>query len=149
MNKVTVNGRTYTAPDGCSISVIGNKAYANGKLLEDFNESKEKNIEINIEGNCGDIKCDCGNITVKGNSGNVTSDTGNIKVNGDINGYAKTDCGNIHAKTILGNAKTDVGNVNGKVMIDNWMNNDNKSYNYKVKSKTSKWFSEMFEDIFN
>lgn len=114
MNKVTINGRTYTAPDGCSVSVINNKVYFNGKLAEDFSDWKEKNIEIKVEGNCKEVKTDAGNITVEGNvECDVDSATGNITIRGDIKGNAKTDCGNIKAHHIFGNANTDCGNING------------------------------------
>ena len=114
MNRVSINGKTYTAPDGVSVSVINNKVYFNGKLAEDFNDWKEKNIEIKIEGNCKEVKTDTGNITVEGNvEGDAASDTGNITVKCNIKGNANTDCGNINAHHIFGNASTDCGNVNG------------------------------------
>ena len=118
MNKVSINGKTYTAPDGVSVSVINNKVYFNGKLAEDFNNWKEKNIEIKVEGNCKEVKADAGNITVEGNvEGDASSDAGNITVRGDIKGNAKTDCGNIKAHHIFGNASTDCGNINGASKI--------------------------------
>ena len=154
MNKVTINGKTYTAPDGCSISVINGKAYVDGKLIEDLNNFKSKKIEINIEGNCKEVKCDAGVITINGNvDGNVTSDTGNIKVRGDVRGNATCDCGSISAHHIFGNASTDVGNINGiKGSIVSGgsiinSNNGNKTYNYRTKKIN--WFREFFDDLFN
>lgn len=136
MNIVNINGKTYTAPDGISVSVINGKVYFNGKLQEDFKDYKEKKIEIIIEGNCKEIKCDTGNITVKGNvEGNITADTGNIDVKGDIRGNVTTDCGNIKSHHIFGNVSTDIGIINGS----------NKSYR---KVKSNNWLKEMFEDIF-
>lgn len=111
MNKVNINGKTYTAPDGCSVSVINNKVYFNGKLAEDFNDWKEKNIEIKVEGNCKEVKADAGNITVRG----------------DIKGNAKTDCGNIKAHHIFGNANTDCGNINGASKLCNCESSINSS----------------------
>ena len=136
MNIVNINGKTYTAPDGVSVSIINDKVYFNGKLQEDFKDYKEKKIEIIIEGNCKEIKCDTGNITVKGNvEGNITADTGNIDVKGDIRGNVTTDCGNIKSHHIFGNVSTDIGIINGS----------NKSYR---KVKSNNWFKEIFEDIF-
>jgi len=136
MNTVNINGKTYTAPDGVSVSVINGKVYFNGKLQEDFKDYKEKKIEIIIEGNCNDIKCDTGNITVKGNvEGNITADTGNIDVKGDIRGNVTTNCGNIKSHHIFGNVSTDIGIINGS----------NKSYR---KVKSNNWIKEMFKDIF-
>ena len=136
MNTVNINGKTYTAPDGVSVSVINGKVYFNGKLQEDFKDYKEKKIEIIIEGNCKEIKCDTGNITVKGNvEGNITADTGNIDVKGDIRGNVTTDYGNIKSHHIFGNVSTDIGIINGS----------NKSYR---KVKSNNWLKEIFEDIF-
>ena len=140
MNKVTINGRTYTAPDGCSVSVINNKVYFDGKLAEDFNDWKEKKIEIKIEGNCGEVKADVGNITIEGNAGgDVVSDTGNIKVQGDVKGNARTDCGNISANHIFGNATTDCGNIKGA-------HNANISSNINIGNGS--WFNSFTQKIF-
>lgn len=131
---VNINGKTYTAPNGCSVSVINNKVYFDGKLAEDFTEWNEKNIEIKIQGNCHDVKTDAGNITVEGNvEGDASTDAGNIKVRGDIRGNASTDAGNISSHHIFGNANTDCGNINGR----------------NVNGKTSSWIKDILEDIFD
>ena len=119
MNKVTINGKTYTAPDGCSVSVINNKAYFNGKLAEDFNDWKEKNIKIKVEGNCTEVKADSGDIIIEGNvDGNVSSDVGDIKVRGDVKGNVSTNCGNISSHHIFGNSSTNCGNTIGNGFIN-------------------------------
>ena len=131
---VSINGKKYTAPDGCSVSVINNKVYFDGKLAEDFNDWKEKNIEIKIQGNCHDVKTGAGNITVEGNvEGDASTDAGNIKVRGDIKGNASTDAGNISSHHIFGNANTDCGNING----------------HNANGKTTSWIKEIFEDLFD
>ena len=112
MNTININGKTYNAPDRCSVSVINNKVYFNGKLAEDFSDWKEKNIEIKIEGNCAEVETDAGNITVKGNvEGNVSNDAGNIYIEGDVNGNVTIDTGNIIANHISGSVSTDCGNI--------------------------------------
>lgn len=112
MNVVNINGRTYSAPDGVSVSVINNKVYFNGKLQEDFNNWKEKNIEIIVCGDCKEVKADAGNISIKGNvEGNVNADTGNISIEGDVKGNVTADCGNISANHISGDVSTDCGNI--------------------------------------
>ena len=134
MNKVNINGRTYTAPDGCSVSVINNKVYFNGKLAEDFNDWKEKNIEIKIEGNCTEVKADTGNITIEGNvEGNAFANTGNIKVHGDIKGNASTDVGNISSHHIFGDTNTNCGNING----------------HRSCSNKGNWIHNLINDIFD
>jgi hypothetical protein len=112
MNVVNINGRTYSAPDGVSVSVINNKVYFNGKLQEDLTNWKEKNIEIIVCGNCKEVKADAGNINIKGNvEGNVNADAGNISIEGDVRGNVTADCGNISANHISGNVSTDCGNI--------------------------------------
>ena len=120
MNKVSINGKTYTAPDGCSISVVNNKVYIDGKLTEDFSDWKEKNIEINVEGNCNELRTDAGNVTIKGNvEGDVKTDCGNINISGDVKGDVESDCGNINASNILGKVETDCGNISTGSFIKN------------------------------
>lgn len=145
MNKVSINGKTYTAPDGCSVSVINNKIYFNGKLAEDFNDWKEKNIEIKIVGNCNEVNIDTGNIIIEGNvEKDINADTGNIRIRGDVKGNVTTDTGNISAHHIFGNASSDIGNINGisRSIVSGGnvinCNNNNKS-----------WFREFFDDLFN
>ena len=112
MSVININGKTYNAPDGCSVSVINNKVYFNGKLAEDFNDWKEKNIEIKVEGNCKEVKADAGNINIKGNvEGNVNTDAGNISIEGDVIGNVTADCGNISANHISGSVSTECGNI--------------------------------------
>ena len=67
MNTVYVNDKKYTLPNG-SVSVVNNKVYWNGILVEDCDLFKEKIINITIEGNVeGDIKCDTiESINIKG-----------------------------------------------------------------------------------
>ena len=151
MNQVSINGKTYTAPDGCSITVINNKAYVNGKLLEDFNDWKEKNIQIKIEGNCNEIKADVGNIIVNGDvNGNVSSDTGNINVKNNIGGNTITDCGNIKAHHIFGNVDTDCGNINGTSKIKAFGNFGSKIQSTTIISHNKKnWIKNLLNDIFD
>lgn len=144
MNKVSVNGKIYTAPDGVSVSVINGKVYFDGNLVENFNDWKVKKIEITIEGNCKEVKCDSGNINVNGNvEGDVTADTGNINVRGDIKGNVKTDTGNIKSHHIFGNASTDIGNING---ISGTIVSGRNVINY---NNNKSWFKNLINEIFD
>lgn len=144
MNTVSINGKTYTAPDGVSIDVINNKVYFNGELQENLNEIKEKNIEIIVKGNCNEVKADTANITIEGNvDGNVTSDTGNIKIRGDVKGNVSNDCGNISAHHIFGNASNDCGNINGVSSCKS------KSNNNVINCNNNNWFNNVVQKIFD
>ena len=147
MNIVTINGKKYTAPDGCSVSVVNNKVYFDGKLAEDFNDWKEKNIEIKITGNCNELKTDIGNINIEGNvEKDVTTDTGNINVRGDIKGNVTTDTGNIKSHHIFGNVKTDCGYINGTHNINNSIISGKTSINYNYSKS---WFKKLIQEIFD
>lgn len=114
MGTVNVNGRIYHTPEGSSVSVINNKVYVDGKLFEDFNETKEKNIKITIEGDIHDVKLDCGDIVVNGNVNNINNINGDIKIKGDVSGDVKNTNGDISAHTIYGDAKTVSGDISNR-----------------------------------
>lgn len=129
MNTITINDKTYSAPDGCSINVINmniinNKVYVNGKLFEDCNTDNSKKIKIKIEGNCGNVNVDAANLTINGNvNGKVSVDAGNITCNGDIKGDVKCDCGKISCNNIFGNTDVDCGVVKSSTNSSKCINN--------------------------
>ena len=129
MNTITINDKTYSAPDGCSINVINmniinNKVYVNGKLFEDCNADNSKKIKIKIEGNCGNVNVDAANLTINGNvDGKVSVDAGNITCNGDIKGDVKCDCGKISCNNIFGNTDVDCGIVKSSTNSSKCINN--------------------------
>ena len=129
MNTITINDKTYSAPDGCSINVINmniinNKVYVNGKLFEDCNADNSKKIEINIGGNCGNVNVDAANLTINGNiDGKVSVDAGNITCNGDIKGDVKCDCGKISCNNIFGNTDVDCGVIKSSANSSECINN--------------------------
>lgn len=129
MNTITINDKTYSAPDGCSINVINmniinNKVYVNGKLFEDCNTDNSKKIEIKIEGNCSNVNVDAANLTINGNvDGKVAVDAGNITCNGDIKGDVKCDCGKISCNNIFGNTDVDCGVVKSSTNSSKCINN--------------------------
>jgi len=113
MNTVYVNGKKYTLPNG-SVSVINNKVYWNGKLVEDCDLLKEKTINITIEGNVeGDVKCDTiKSINIKGSCKNIETHNGTVKIGGDIIGNVSTHNGSVNCYNIHGDVKTHNGNIN-------------------------------------
>ena len=110
MNKININGKTYNAPDGCSVSVKNGEVYIDGKLIDDI--PSRTYIEITVIGDCKEVTTDAGNINIKGNvEGNVSNDAGNIYIEGDVSGNVTIDTGNIIANHISGNVSTDCGNI--------------------------------------
>lgn len=112
MNVVTVNGKTYNLPNG-NVSVIGNKVYLNGKLVEDCNEIKEKEITIIIQGDNNTVSLDAGNITVKGNANDVSTKSGDIEIGGDANNITSIS-GDIE---VFGNARGNCRSNSGDVRV--------------------------------
>ena len=113
---VIVNGKKYTLPGG-NVSVIGNKVYCNGKLVEDCNEIKEKNITVVVNGNIDKVSSDVANIVVNGNANYVETDTGDIKIAGDVSGNVSSDTGDIRCGNIGGNAETSTGDISHSGII--------------------------------
>ena len=65
MSSVIINGKTITIDGNCNnVSVINNKVYVNGKLIQDCDEIKEKNIKITIDGNVGSIETGSADIII-------------------------------------------------------------------------------------
>lgn len=115
MNVCIVNGKRYELPSG-SISVVNNKVYCNGKLVTDTNEFKEKNIKIVIQGNVdGDISTESGDIEVNGNCKNVKSVSGDINIKGDVGGDVKSTSGDITCRDISGNVQTVSGDIKNRI----------------------------------
>ena len=107
-SNIQINGKSYS---GNNVSMKNGKVFVDG--VEQDGETTG-NIEITVEGSCGDITTDYGNITIGCDAKSVESKNGNIRVSGAIEGNAETKNGNIKAGSILGDATTKNGNVSGK-----------------------------------
>ena len=97
MNEININGKRITAPDGCSVAMIGDKVYIDGKEVDDISKIEYKVVQIEINGNITKLKTDK-SVTVKGNAGNIDcggSCTVNGNVNGNINAGGSVRCKNV------------------------------------------------------
>jgi len=102
-SRVTINGKTTTAPPGVSLQVIGNKIYFDGVLQE---EDLKGTVVVKIEGDVMNVESD-GNVHIKGQvHGFVKSGMGLTCDN--ISGDAEAKMG-IGCKNIGGNAKAGMG----------------------------------------
>lgn len=106
-----INGKKYNVPPNASISIINGRVYANGNLVEDTQHFTEKEINIVVHGNTGDIESENGSVTVEGSaqsvetmsgdvtigkdSGNIQTMSGNVEVAGTVNGGISTMSGAI------------------------------------------------------
>lgn len=111
MSTVIVNGMTFNVPNGKNVSVIGNKVYCDGKLIEDANKLKDKNIYITVNGDIDELSVNCGDVHVKGNVNTVSCDTGDITIAGNVGGDVTTNTGDIKCGNISGSVRTDTGDV--------------------------------------
>lgn len=138
MNIVTVNGKTYNLPNG-NVSVIGNKVYCNGKLVEDCNEFEAKEITIVVQGDNNTVTSEGANITVNGNANNVSTKSGDIWIGGDANDVSAVS-GDIEViGSVHGNCKTVSGDIKE--------HGSNNVMTVTNKNKTS-WFKELLFKIF-
>lgn len=116
---VTINGKTYKLPAG-SVSVVDGKIYHNGKLVDDFSDTKEPIYNIMISGDNNNISTHSGDITVNGNAGSVTTQSGDIEISREVNGDVKTTSGDINIKgNVYGRCSTVSGDINAKKIDEN------------------------------
>lgn len=113
---VIINGKTICVDGDCNnVSVAKNKVYVNGKLIQDCDEIKEKNIKITIEGNVGSIETGSADVAVNGDcGGDVRAGSGDITVKGNVSGGISTGSGDVECGNVGGSVKTGSGDVKFK-----------------------------------
>lgn len=112
---VIINGKTIQVDGDCNnVSVVNNKVYVNGKLIQDCDEIKEKNIKITIEGNVGSLETGSADVTINGDCGDVKAGSGDINVKGNVSGGISTGSGDIECGNVGGSVKTGSGDVKCK-----------------------------------
>lgn len=89
MNTITINGKTIRANG--NITITNNRVIVNGKAVSEYSD----NVEIVINGNCGNIEDVAGNITIQGNCESIEDVMGNIRIGGDVKGDISDITGNI------------------------------------------------------
>lgn len=94
---ITVNGMKITVEGSGSIHVSNNNLIIDGKRIEIGNTQHD----LIIEGNCGNINCDC-SVTVNGN------------VNGDIDCGGSCKCGDVSGSVDAGGSVT-ANNISGDI----------------------------------
>ena len=112
MNEININGKRITAPDGCSVAMIGDKVFINGKEVDDISKIESRIIKIEINGNIENLETS-GSVTVKGNVGNIDCG-GSCNVDGDVNGNINAG-GSVRCKNVSGNI-----NAGGSVHKSIW-----------------------------
>lgn len=106
MSKININNSSY---EGKNISIINNKVYIDGKLVDIKDNIKE--INIIVEGDLNTLESGSGNVIVKGNAESVSTGSGNVRVDGLIKGDVKTGSGNVNCSNVNGNVKTGSGDI--------------------------------------
>lgn len=138
MQKVVINGKAIKV-DGNNISVIGNKVYVDGKLIEDLDGIKSNNITIKVYGNVGHIDAP-GDVSVEGNVDKVITGSGDIKVNGNVTGECKSSSGDI---TVSGNVDgpctTSSGDITAKSINGSCKSMSGDISGYRSIPKVSDW----------
>ncbi len=96
---------------GNNVSIVGGKAYIDGKLID--LEDKDKYIvveQISIAGDCGDVTAETGNVSVQGNAQRVKTMSGDVECS-DVTGSVETMSGDVTCGKIGGSVKTMSGDV--------------------------------------
>jgi hypothetical protein len=100
-SRITVNGKTWTAPPGSTLSVNNGVVFIDGKKVDDFDGKKVDTISIQIEGDVLNIHID-GNVTVHGN------------VHGDVDAKGSVTCQNVGGGIRCGGS-VQCGDVGGDI----------------------------------
>ncbi len=100
MNKIQIGGKTFSIPNGSSISIKNGKVIVDGKLLESTEPLRP--IYVEVYGDVKDLKTN-NTATIHGSvTGSV--EAGNTVECGDVGG--NVEAGNsVHARHIKGNVK--------------------------------------------
>ena len=115
MGVCVVNGKRYEIPDGCNVSINGNKVMVNGEVVTDCKDIVAKNINIVIEGKVNNVSSTSANIEVKGDvDGNVTTTSGDINVRGNVGKNVTTTSGDVECGNVGGDVKTISGDIEYK-----------------------------------
>lgn len=97
--KVTINGKTINVPNG-NISMINGELFVDGEKMDvnntDLISSKDKTINIKIEGNVKNIKCN-GSVEVQGDVSSDIDCGGSVSIKGNIQGDIDC-CGSVTVK---------------------------------------------------
>jgi hypothetical protein len=95
--KITVNGKTMLAQDGCNIRIGNGNVFSNGSIII----SDIGNNDVTIEGNCGKLDC-CGSASINGN------------VNGDVDCGGSCNCKDVSGNVDAGGSVT-AHNISGNI----------------------------------
>jgi len=97
MTKITVNGKSYDIPAGCSVSVVNNAVYVDGELVQ-----RSDSDGIFITGNVDTLTVDKGSVTVTGEVGDIQAG-GSVSA-GDVRGDVKAG-GSVSCGAVAGDVK--------------------------------------------
>lgn len=121
IQNAVINGRVYKNISGRNITIERGQIIVDGKPIEDWNDSNEKEINITIEGNVDCLQVQyAGTITVNGDTKSVKTGSGNVTVTGCVKGNINTGsgdvrCGNVEEDINTGSGDVHCGNVGGRV----------------------------------
>lgn len=103
-SSVTINGKTWTAPPGTSVSVVNGNVYFDGKKADDIADATkdEQIVNIEIHGPVGSVETN-GTVAVDGN------------VLGDVRADGSVNCGEVHGSVAAGGSVKSKGNINSNV----------------------------------
>jgi DUF4097 and DUF4098 domain-containing protein YvlB len=101
-----INGKSY---HGSSINIVNGQVVVDGKTLDQVDGSAP--INVTIQGSCGEIRLDQGDIVVAGDvDGDVQTGQGDIDCRA-VHGSCQTDQGDIRCGAVGGSCTTGMGDI--------------------------------------
>lgn len=116
MGRVTINGETYHT-SGNAISVVNGVITVDGMNVT---PKDEKNIQINIIGDVGNLNVDhCNLIEIDGDVKDLQTSSGDVTLSGNVEGSIQTSSGDVECEDIGGNVRTSSGDVKANDIVGN------------------------------
>jgi hypothetical protein len=111
---IKINGRIIkNVNTSGSISITSTGVKIDGKLVGDFSQTDDKEINIQIDGNVDNLAIEQGSVNVSGDVGDLSSRSGSVNC-GDVSGDVMVRSGNVVASSISGSVETRSGNIISK-----------------------------------
>ena len=112
MNKITINGQTYTSLSG-DVNIINGRVIIDGK---DVTAAQGPELKIKVEGSIQNLKVDRGSVECGDVGGDVDAG-GSVScgnVSGEVDAGGSVNCGNV-GKSVDAGGSVNCSNVEGSI----------------------------------
>jgi DUF4097 and DUF4098 domain-containing protein YvlB len=104
---VTINGKSYS---GKNVTINNGNILIDGKPVG--NDASTPHVYITLQGNIDSLQVDsCNSLRVEGDCGTIKSNAGDITISGNVSGDVKTMSGDVRCGNVSGSISSMSGDV--------------------------------------